>query len=307
MRSLGCRSRSSQVDGIGLNFSPFLPVQRHSIHLKKKKGLIRYVFLLTGKLIHVDLASSLGLEIPVRVGTVHAQSPSKQQKYRYPIGRTDPRLFRGPPRFFHKKRRHRTSIKSKISRYHGGLNSTPTEVPFILVHLGPRPASSPKQAIGEQYTMRESTCPRRRALAASTAAVLLLCSGQPYVAEALTITTGGAPSALRMTTVASTGSRGSVSHGARRDANIGSFHGNGRWKSAGASSPLFSSGTSFVHRHNALVGAAGSRQHADASATRLHASSMVRYTLVRLFILMRSILLPRKGAPRPSAYLMLHF
>ena len=120
MRSLGCRSRSSQVDGIGLNFSPFLPVQRHSIHLKKKKGLIRYVFLLTGKLIHVDLASSLGLEIPVRVGTVHAQSPSKQQKYRYPIGRTDPRLFRGPPRFFHKKRRHRTSIKSKISRYHGG-------------------------------------------------------------------------------------------------------------------------------------------------------------------------------------------
>ena len=124
MRSLGCRSRSSQVDGIGLNFSPFLPVQRHSIHLKKKKGLIRYVFLLTGKLIHVDLASSLGLEIPVRVGTVHAQSPSKQQKYRYPIGRTDPRLFRGPPRFFHKKRRHRTSIKSKISRYHGGLNST---------------------------------------------------------------------------------------------------------------------------------------------------------------------------------------
>lgn len=137
--------------------------------------------------------------------------------------------------------------------------------------------TQPATGEGEQYTMRESTCPRRRVLAASTAAVLLLCSGQPYVAEALTVTTGGgASSALRMTTVASTSSsRGSLSQGIRRDASIGNFHGNNRWKSAGAPSPLFSSGTSFAHRHNALVGAAaGSRQHADPSATRLDA--MVR-------------------------------
>lgn len=163
------------------------------------------------------------------------------------------------------------------------LNQPTGEVPFDHL-LGP---SSPRQAIGEQYTMRESTCPRRRALAASTAAVLLLCGGQP-VAEALTITTGGgAPSALRMTTVASSSSRGSLSRGARipGDANIGHFHGNNRWKSAGASSPLFSSGKSFAHRHNALVGAAGSRHHADPSATRLHASSMVRNTRMRFLSL----------------------
>ena len=154
--------------------------------------------------------------------------------------------------------------------------------------------------------MRESTCPRRRALAASTAAVLLLCSGQPYVAEALTIT-GGAPSALRMTTVASSSSRGSLSRGSRipGNANIGQFHGNSRWKSAGASSPLFSSGTSFAHRHNALVGAAGSRQHADASATRLHASSMVRYARIRLLYLFIASFFHEKEAS--SAYLMFHF
>lgn len=164
--------------------------------------------------------------------------------------------------------------------------------------------------------MRESACPRRRAqAAASTAAVLLLCgSGQPYVAEALT-TGGGAPSAaLRMTTVASTGSRGSLSRGARipGDANIGHHYG---WKSAGASSsPLFSSGTGFAHRHNnaQLVGAAGSRQHADPSATRLHASSTVRYIyVIRPFVFMYSIVLSRRGAPRftakglSSAYLVL--
>ena len=158
--------------------------------------------------------------------------------------------------------------------------------------------------------MRESACPRRRALAAaSTAAVLLLCSGQPHVAEALT-TGGGAPSAaLRMTTVASTTSRGSLSRGVRIP---GQFHGR---KSAGASSsPLFSSGTGFAHRHNnaQLVGAAaGSRQHADPSATRLHAT--VRYTDACAFVFMYSIVLSRRGdlgsPPKAlsSAYLVLLF
>ena len=155
------------------------------------------------------------------------------------------------------------------------------EVPSLSFILTTQPSRE-----GKQYMMRESTCPRRRALVASTAAVLLLCSGQPHVAEALITTGGGAPSALRMTTVAST--RGSLSRGASGarmlgDSNIAGLRGNGRLKSSGASSPLFSSGTSFAHRHNALVGAAaGSRQHADPSATRLHASSMVRYACVHL-------------------------
>ena len=154
------------------------------------------------------------------------------------------------------------------------------EVPSLSFILTTQPSSKE----GKRYTMRESTCPRRRALVASTAAVLLLC-GQPHVAEALITTGGGAPSALRMTTVAST--RGSPSRGASGarmlgDSNIAGLRGNERLKSSGASSPLFSSGTSFAHRHNALVGAAaGSRQHADPSATRLHAS-MVRYACVHL-------------------------
>ena len=85
--------------------------------------------------------------------------------------------------------------------------------------------------------------------------------------------------------------------------------------SAGASSsPLFSSGTGFAHRHNnaQLVGAAGSRQHADPSVTRLHASSTVRYIyVIRPFVFMYSIVLSRRGAPRftakglSSAYLVL--
>ena len=95
----------------------------------------------------MDLASSLGLEIPaVRVGTIQSQASAQAS----PTGRTDPRLFRGPPRFYHKKRRHRTSIKSKISRYHGQNSTTVTNRRgHSLVHLGP--ASSPKQAIGVQY------------------------------------------------------------------------------------------------------------------------------------------------------------
>jgi len=124
-------------------------------------------------------------------------------------------------------------------------------------------------------TMRgESTCPRRRALAASTAAVLLLCGRQQY-AEALTLpkTVGhGAPSVvpaasprLSMTAATSGGSLSRGASGARflGDANTAGFHGNNRWKS-GAASPLFSSGTSLAHRH---------------ATTRLHASRMVRYAM----------------------------